>query len=92
MMADKAEIDINGHKYSVKKADAASHPASDIIIDGIKYAINMTRILIQPSTDDHSPTIPTMSLHQGFLTKQEPLLIVVQMEVLLEQIFVLSKK
>ena len=40
---------------SVKKADAAPHPA-DIVIDGIRYAINMTRILILLSTNDHPPT------------------------------------
>ena len=55
MMADKAEVDINGPKYSVKQADAASNPV-DIVIDSIKYAINMTRISIPPSTDGHSPT------------------------------------
>ena len=45
MMADKAEIDIDGNKYSVKKADAAPHPV-DVVIDGVRYAINMTRISI----------------------------------------------
>ena len=55
MMADKAEIDINRHKYSVKKADAAPHPV-DVAIDGIRYAINMTRVSILPTMDDHSLT------------------------------------
>ena len=55
MMVDKAEIDIDGYKYSVKKADTAPHPA-DVVIDGIRYAINMTRISILPTMDGHPPT------------------------------------
>jgi hypothetical protein len=39
----------------VKKADTAPHPV-DVVIDGIRYAINMTRISILPSTNDHPPT------------------------------------
>ena len=54
-MADKAEIDIDRHKYSVKKADTAPHPA-DEVIDGTRCAINMTRILILLSTNNRPLT------------------------------------
>ena len=54
MMADRAEINIDGHKYTAKKADAALHP-TDVLIDGVRYAINMMRISILLMTDDHRP-------------------------------------
>ena len=54
MMADKKEININGTKYSVKKANATSH-ASEFTIDGVMYFINMARFSIPMSSEISSP-------------------------------------
>ena len=51
MMADKKEIDINGTKYSVKKASCATFHASNVTIDGVTYSINMARFSIPTSSD-----------------------------------------
>jgi hypothetical protein len=55
MMADRAKIDIDGHKYTAKRANAALHP-SDILIDGIKYTINMARCSATPAPGHHPVT------------------------------------
>ena len=43
MLTDKAELNINGAKHAVKKADAAPHHA-DVTIKGITYSVCMTDI------------------------------------------------
>ena len=54
-MARTAEIDINGTKYSIKKAnDTASH-ASNVTINGVTYSISMARFSIPTSSDISSP-------------------------------------
>jgi len=40
MMAAKADIDVNGVKYSIKKAWTVGQP-TDVSIDGITYSVSM---------------------------------------------------
>ena len=53
----KKEIDINGAKYSVRKANTTPH-ASDITINGVTYSINMAKFSI-PMNTDNSPLTAT---------------------------------
>jgi len=39
MMAAKADIDVNGIKYSIKKASTVGQP-TDVSIDGITYSVS----------------------------------------------------
>ena len=50
LMADKKELDINGTRYSAKKANATPQP-SDITIDGITYCVNMTTVFPTDNTN-----------------------------------------
>ena len=48
MMADKKEIDINGVKYSIKKANASSH-ASNFTINGWCYVFHQYGKIFYPN-------------------------------------------
>ena len=91
-MADKKEIDINGAKYSVKKANATPH-ASDITINGVTYSINMARFSVQTNmTFSLLQWLPTMFPHLSTLIRQGPSLIMVPMVALQEKTVMSLKK
>jgi len=52
-MADKTDIDINGAKYSIKKADSTAQH-SDVKIEGVTYSISMALITYHVSASRHS--------------------------------------
>jgi len=53
MMATKANININGVNYSIKKATTASQPM-DVTIDGVTYSVSMALIMYHLSASRHS--------------------------------------
>jgi len=63
MMAAKADIDLNGIKYSIKKANTASQPM-DVAIDGITYSVSMALTMYHVSASQHSVKLGLL-VHRG---------------------------